>query len=503
MLSGEFNILKITSVILLLLSISISFANLVNPSQPLANITGAYPVPAIWIGNPTLTAQTRLEANFSLYTANWSSDIVKKYTGWCGEPANPAQNVFYLPEEILPFLNLIFDYSTPDIAFYLEIPLKKEYRNKLLTLSDGNNIPLNPFDLSKLSIDINFPDIGYIYYANENAYLAIGRFPLKWGDAKYPVHISPTTYQDNATLALRFPAMTYTFHAITSYPLLANEEYEIQKSYSDQHTSGRYFYEPSKWIIAHRIDYYNAFGDVNLRLGLGELNIVGGKHLDLIDLNPVLIFHNTYGEGYRNVTGSLDFSLKWKSVFIYGEYVLDDAPAPTEIGYNYKPGACSYDIGGQVNIGEISLWTEYDYVSEWMYVTNYLPYLRINVRHFDLENNPSGRLMFDYPLGFIYGPDAQMLSFGVQGKVYDMKFDLTYNYLTKGLVDDNGNIRWKWFWDSWPYNVSESGSKTPPKAGDETCNILSLRIDWKDFTLLYKTVNFEEYFLSVNYKLIF
>jgi len=111
--------------------------------------------------------------------------------------------------------------------------------------------------------------------------------------------------------------------------------------------------------------------------------------------------------------------------------------------------------------------------------------------------------MFDYPLGFIYGPDAQMLSFGVQGKVYDMKFDLTYNYLTKGLVDDNGNIRWKWFWDSWPYNVSESGSKTPPKAGDETCNILSLRIDWKDFTLLYKTVNFEQYFLSVNYKLIF
>lgn len=491
-----------TFVLLFILVFSLSFANLLIPNNSI-NFTGAYPIPSAWIGNVTTTVRTRLEINFSLYTANWSSNIINKYSGWWGVPANPAENIFYLSEEIPPFLNLVFDYSTTNLTFYLEIPLEKEYRNKLLTLSEGNNLPINPFDMSKMSVDLNFPDIGYIYYANDTAYLAIGRFPLKWGDAKYPVHISPTTYQDNATFALKFPGMTYTFHAITSYPLLSNQEYEIQKNYSDQHTAGRYFYEPSKWIIGHRFDFYNTFGDVNLKIGLGELNIVGGKHLDLVDLNPALIFHNTYGEGYRNVTGSVDFTFNWKSFSLYGEYVSDDIVGPTEVGHSYKPGAYSYDLGGEMNFGNISLWGEYNYISEWMYVTNYLPYLRINVRHFDLENNPSGRLMFDYPLGFIYGPDAQMFSFGAKGVVSDVEFEFAYNHLVKGLVNDNGTIRWKWFWDSWPYNVSESGSTTPPKAGQKDYNILTLRISWNNFSLFYKTIDLERYFISGNIKLTF
>ncbi len=492
---------KCTAFLLILLFFQTSLANLIYDTN-IGTPYGSLPVPANWLNldNQQSTKEiVKTEINFALYTADWSSSIVTKYSGWWGVPANPAENVFYLSEDIPPFINIILDYKVGDFALYLELPFEKEYTNKLVTLSDHTNVPfnpLNPLDISKLSVDLNFPRMGYIYYSNDNLYLSIGRFPLKWGDAKYPVHISPTTYQDNLTFTIKFPTMIYTFHAIASYPLLSNQEYDIQRNYSDQHTSGRYFYEPSKYIIAHRFDFYGNVGDVKTRFGLGELNVVGGKHLDLIDINPILIFHNTYGEGYRNVTGSLDFSILWNSLKIYGEYVLDDVVGPTETGSGYKPGASSYNIGAQYDFGEFSIWAEYDEIGEWMYVTNYLPYLRINVRHFDLENNLGGRFMFDYPLGFTYGPDAKMFSAGLNGKIQDLSFEVVYNMLTKGLVDDNGTIRWKWFWDSWAGNVSESGATTPEKAGERTYNIFSVKANWKNITLLYKTIDFEKYFLS-------
>jgi len=336
--------------------------------------------------------------------------------------------------------------ASNSFCLYLEIPLEKEYTNKLLTLNTSNNIP---FDLS---VDLNFPKQAYLYYAGDNFYTSVGRYKLSWDDAKYPVHISPTTTLDNLTFAIRFPEVNYTFHALPTYPLLAPEEYNIQKSYSAQHTAGMYFYEPSKYIFAHRLDFYGNIGsDFKTRIGLSELNIVGGKFPDLIDLSPVLIYHNTYGEGFSNVTGGLDFSVSYRDIFkLYGEFVLDDLQGPTEIGYSYKPGSQAYDIGGSIRIEDTELWVEYAETSEWMYVTNYLPYLRINVRKFFIQNVPGGRYMPDYPLGFIYGPDAKMFSFGINGKLkeLDLSYSLEYNHLIKGQVSDNGTIRWKWFWDS-------------------------------------------------------
>ncbi|MGC9772055.1 hypothetical protein [Fervidobacterium islandicum] len=505
MRSGGFK--RIVLVFLFSVLFSTSFAHLVIPAIPEVYFTGAYPLPESWLSNQLIPNNTvKLELNFSLYTASWPTTVTTKYSGWWGVPANPAENIFYLPEEIPPFVNLVLDYKLENLALYLELPFEKEYRNKLVTLSEHTNLPFslfNPLDMSKLSVDLNFPRIGYIYFACDNLYLSVGRFPLKWGDAKYPVHISPTTYQDNTTLALKFPGMTYTFHAITSYPLLSPQEYAVQSNYSDQHTAGRYFNEPSKWIIAHRFDFYNTFGDANLRVGFGELNVVGGKYLDLTDFSPILIYHNTYGEGYSNVTGSIDFTLKWNEHTFYGELVLDDMKTLTELQGSYKPEAYAWDLGYAFRTERTELWIEYSYTSEWMYVTNYLPYLKINVRHFDLENNPSGRLLLDYPLGFIYGPDTKMLSFGLKGNFLGVDLEAVYNMLTKGLVDDNGTIRWKWFWDGWPGNVAEPGATTPLRAGEENYNIFSLKVSWNNLTFFYKTVDLNNYFLSVNYKTTF
>ncbi|MFN3691260.1 MAG: hypothetical protein ACK4R7_00065 [Fervidobacterium sp.] len=453
--------------------------------------------------NEVSEASVKLVLKPAVYVSNWSNNIVGKYTNSWGRPVNPAENIFYLQNDIPSFFNINLDFKVGEFKLYMELPIEREYGNKISTLSNHTNFP---FDFS---IDLNFPEIAYLHYSNNTFYFSIGRYKLSWGDARYPIHISPTTSLDNFTLSINFPGIVYTFHSISSFPLLAPEEETIQSNYSDQHTDGRYFKAPSKYIFAHRLDFFNILSDeIKLRIGLGELNIVGGRVPDITDFSPVLIYHNTYGEGWSNVTGSIDFSLVYKNTLkIYGEFVLDDLLGPTEIGYTYKPGAFGFNIGGQftvpISIGNLNVWLEYGETSEWMYVTNYLPYLRINVRKFYIQNVPGARFLVDYPLGFIYGPDAKMFSFGVDGNIqkYGINYSFEYNRLIKGQVNDNGVIRWKWFWDSWPGNVSESGANTPPKAEDVTYDLYSLRVGYSIFEIFAKVTKNENnfnYFIGLN-----
>lgn len=514
MLSGGYKVLITSKNIVKFVIITIVFLNTwifadssfyYNKPESL-KVVGIFPVPSEWANNEIPNEQNmKLILSPSFYIASWSSQFITKGDRWIGVPTNPAENVFYLQDEIPAFFKLVLNWKIPNIGLCIELPFEKEKKNKLATLNQGNNIPFNitnPLDFSKISVDLNFPTYSYLYYANDWLFAAIGRFPLKWGDAQYPVHISPTTYQDNITISLKSTNASYAFHAITSYPLLSQQEEYIQKNYSDQHTAGIYFSEPSKYIFAHRLDFLlDLPWNTDLRIGLGELNVVGGKFPDIIDLNPVTIFHNTYGEGFSNVTGSVDFTLNLSNILkIYGEFVLDDANSPTETSSNYKPAANAKNIGLSLNLYSQNIWFEYSETSEWMYVTNYLPYLKINVRHFDLENNPGGRLLLDYPLGFIYGPDAKMFSFGINGTLQnlDISYDFRYNYLIKGLVNDNGTIRWKWFWDGWTGNVSESGATTPEKSGEANYQIFTAKISWKNFAIFYKTIDFQNYILALN-----
>ena len=106
--------------------------------------------------------------------------------------------------------------------------------------------------------------------------------------------------------------------------------------------------------------------------------------------------------------------------------------------------------------------------------------------------------MAAYPLGFKYGPDAKMFSLGLDLSVLPLNLNISAEYnLLKGLVNDGGIIRWKWFWDSWPYNVTEGGTVMPMKAEDAMYDIFSFEVKWKNFSAFGKIVNLNNYIFGL------
>lgn len=438
--------------------------------------------------------ENKFSINIMYSFSNWSNGFVVFHGDGNGYPTNPAENVFYLFDNIKPFFEISLFYNFQNLVLYTNIPFQKEIISKVKD-------PSTNFFLvdEKPTFDMNGPENFLLGYISDNIFLAIGRFPLHWGDSKYPISISDTTFQDNITFSTKNNFFKYTYHLISSYPLLSSYEQEVQRKYFEKHTPSTNFFEPVKTIAAHRFDFFID----NFRIGIGEINVVGGKIPDIIDINPLMFFHNTYGEGYSNVLSSIDFNVKVSNISIYGEFCLDDINGPTEVGTNYKPDAYGYNFGMFLDYKPFNVWIEYDFTSEWMYITNYLPYLRVNVRHFYIDNNnnnnsfPSRSLM-DYPLGFRYGPDATMISLGFSFSKSNFKVTTEFNFLVKGMVidDSNGKIRWKWFWDSWSGNVNPTPESSVINTFDQVYNIFSIEFSYKFLSLKSLFVD-KNYFISL------
>ncbi|MEM5948226.1 hypothetical protein WKV44_06695 [Spirochaetia bacterium 38H-sp] len=487
-----------TSLFLFLLINTLLYA------QMAPSFSGTYPV----IENEKWTG-IKFELTPQLAFGSLPSELVKTdYWDW-GMPVNPAERVFYLQEQLEPFFNIKLSGKAGKAGIYMELPLQKEYNTRLTDFYSNFFAPYDGLlDISKYSVDMTIPQLAYIYYQDGPVFFSIGRYPLKWGDARYPVVVSPVTYQDNLSLVIDNNTVRYSFGIISSFPYLADKEYDIQTKCYDEHSTDRIYSEPYKTIALHRLDIKSD----SWRLGIGELNVIGGKFPDLIDISPVVIFHNTYGEGYSNVLMSLDASIvPISGLKIYGELAADDASFPTtEKGSDYKPGAWAYNIGAEYTKKEWGVWLEYDHTDQWMYTTSYLPYLHISVRHFYIDNQTAPkRMLAEYPLGFAYGPDADMISVGGFFNLSDIQLTAEYNFIIKGTVVDGSVTRWKWLWDGWPTSVVSTDSTLIPEAlpagDDEYINKFYLSASWKKITLFSWLIAEKNisWLMGINYKIAF
>ncbi len=320
-------------------------------------------------------------------------------------------DIFYIVDDIPPSLKTIFHVEMGEVSIHTELFSGKEYMAlRKWPSTSFFFIPTYPY----FSFDTRFPYISYLAFRFDNQSLFIGRGKIRWGYWNHPVAISGVfPYLDNITYSLEKEKFRYTVTLASINPVLSEKEEKIQLSTRPVNADPLSpYFEKVKSLIAHRVDL--SISD-SMSLYIGELTIVGGKALDLFSIDPMSILHNNFNEGYTN--SMLDTGFEWtfaKGLNFYLEFALDDLAIPLTEPEDVKPTAFGLTTGliKTMKIFNLPGYIEFSYVktTRWMYNT-FLPYLKFNARYVFLSNFPVGsRAIVDYPLGFEYGPDAQMLS---------------------------------------------------------------------------------------------
>lgn len=324
-------------------------------------------------------------------------------------PLDPADN-FYIFEETPPFAVLSFEMGDGPFSLHAEYPLKREFL-AFHSRSETNA----PFvqEPPYISVDLNFPQKAYGVFKWHNQYLVIGRCKLKWGDWRYPVSLSSVSpYFDNLTYSYRSNAFQYSFHLISINPVLTDTEEASQSTVIPPNSDPLAPYsERVKTLVAHRVDM---FPMKDMRLGIGEMTMIGGKVPDLFTLSPFSVYHNSFNEAYTNSIGVFDFF--WtvlRGLSLHGELALDDLIVPLTESPDSKPTAYALNFGVTktipLEIGGMILSLEYVFATDWVYNAA-VPYLKFYNRVGYLSNFPPSRNIVDYPIGFAYGSDSSLVS---------------------------------------------------------------------------------------------
>lgn len=381
----------------------------------------------------------------------------------------------------------------------INLDIRKDYRS-YISFGDSRdkkpaiNLPVELLNGDLTAIDMSGPSFGYLAYGSENIYASIGRTTVSWGPMRNGLTLSDASqYYDNFAAAYLTPispggVFSYSFNAISVIPMLSTSEWERQSSFSENSphywdlNQRKVYDEASKWIFGHRVDISPVSW---LRLGIGEMNVVGGKKPDLTDLNPFIIFHNTYGEGYSNVMLAADFSiLPYKGLRLYGEFAMDDFNGPNELDARGKPTAQAFGGGIEYAFntenGMILLCGEAYHTDTWMY-NRWQPLLKWTNRTYTKSELPGSRDLNDYPIGFKYGPDLNGVSVFADYISDNFEVRINYDYFVQGEVDLNT-----------PYLNMDEPSDEPGEFTDKedwrgpigettTANILSgsILIPWK------------------------
>ncbi len=367
-------------------------------------------------------------------------------TGWFEISTPPWEN-FYVFEKTPYLVELELNLNFGD--FYVLATIQTRNNYAFFHRVSPTNLPIHENPL--VVLDVNFPYKGYGVYVKEEFFVLFGRAKLRWSSSDFPVALSDVSpFFDTFALSLGEKPVRYVFSVISINPVLTREEWERQTSFVPVNADPTSpYYERVKTLITHRLDF--TLRD-NLRVGIGEITMVGGKYPDLFVLSPFAIWHNNFNEGYTNTMVSVDFSwVPVKGFEIHGEFALDDLVVEATENES-KPTAYGYNIGlrkaFETEFGGFLVSAEYAKTTALMY-NAFLPYLKFYNRIVYLCNYPSSRTIVDYPTGFVFGPDAQILNLSVAFFNDELYLNGNVFWLRKGPND---------FHTEYP-NVDESSVK--------------------------------------------
>ncbi len=314
-----------------------------------------------------------------------------------------------------------------------------------------------PYQVSQ--VDINEPKIGYANWSpNPHFNLILGRFPLHWGASPNLglslSHSAP--YHDGALIKLSNKYFNFFSFAGSLNPWLSGTPSKFADSIppsseayiqahpdygdlpnNDYNSRNLIYNQPIKTLFAHRAEAIIS----NLKLGVSEINIIGGKVPDFRDFNPFGIYHNNFGDGYSSIAVSLDahYQLHPKISF-FGELIMDEIQEQKNGG---NPTTLGWMLGGQHNLSfwHFSLLQSLELVqTDPLLYNQKRPLLRLYNRQviksnfIEVGDKPfTDTYIADYPLGYARGADVLDLWYRIFIKYKERNFvSLKYGWLNTG-----------------------------------------------------------------------
>ncbi len=291
-----------------------------------------------------------------------------------------------------------------------------------------------------------FPEEGYLAWSWGNATVAAGRLRTGIGLGESNLFLNgDARWYDQVQFSWFSRKFRFFAFMATSSSHLERDEYAIQ-SYTawdgddswgwdtvNNHDAATQEVVPFKLFTYHRLEFkpYDRLG-----FGLGEMQLVGGKVPDLMNLLPTVAWHNTYSAGVSNVMLHADaWAVPVDGLLAYGEFLMDDSRAPDESGVS-KPNCWAWELGARYVLPvdsrewRFALNVEWSHADEWTYA-RWQPYLTMYQR----QLITGGHSALDTPLGHPEGGDVDELSLKFTALARDGKrISVKYAWILKGPV---------------------------------------------------------------------
>ncbi|RKX73737.1 MAG: hypothetical protein DRP87_18335 [Spirochaetes bacterium] len=317
-------------------------------------------------------------------------------------------------------LDLRQDYFLAPIE--LETPIKNNWINWV-------------FDLSYY--DFQFPFRSHASTGGKHWNIQIGRDKLSHG----PGHSGKLTLSDEPHYLdfIRFTTwwkyFKYSGGMVYLQPWLTGEEVKRRDAEGIK--------DFSKYFFFHRFDI-NLLERINLSVTEGFM--WGGKYPDLRFLNPLMVFHNFYEWEYASSLLSAEVVFNpWKYLNIYAQTIWNQIQSQYEkerYGATHIPRAMGWMAGieGRVPLfnGYLLTGIEFVHTDPWLYIREN-PLTSYHWRRRLLSNLKGAKPIITLPLGYLYGPDTNVLNIRVGHELAPfLKAGADFKFIEDGIkkIDD-------------------------------------------------------------------
>ncbi|MBN2511099.1 MAG: hypothetical protein JXB03_12540 [Spirochaetales bacterium] len=231
-------------------------------------------------------------------------------------------------------------------------------------------------------VDLMAPYRAYISGGTGSAFFQLGRDRLSWGNG-----ISGNMIMSDAPLYYDFfrfswfsEKFKYSFITVGLETWLLDRDFiyepdgEIRSAENIE--AAKDYYTQSKFFLGHRVEFYPL---KNLYLAISENTIYGGKPITWNYINPFMLYHSYYVQGYGNSFLTLETSYSpVRTLNLYGQIGVDQFQTPMEVangwGGDKEPGAMGYIAGlsyhPRISEKRITLGYEWAYTSAYLYYGN-------------------------------------------------------------------------------------------------------------------------------------